>query len=84
MEDFTLVSKGTSMKAVRLIKRYNNRKLYCTLESRYISLEDVSNIIDEREFEVVVHDQHLDKDVTRLTYLRSLAQIELNKIKREV
>ena len=33
-------SGGTNM--VRLIKRYESRKLYDTEESRYVSLEDIS------------------------------------------
>jgi polyhydroxyalkanoate synthesis repressor PhaR len=59
---------------VRLIKRYESRKLYDTEESRYVSLEDIAGWIRGGQ-EVRVIDNASSEDVTQQT----LAQIILEE-----
>jgi polyhydroxyalkanoate synthesis repressor PhaR len=59
---------------VRLIKRYESRKLYDTEESRYVSLEDVAGWVRSGQ-EVKVVDNATSEDVTRQT----LTQIILDE-----
>jgi polyhydroxyalkanoate synthesis repressor PhaR len=62
---------------IRLIKRYESRKLYDTEESRYVSLEEISCWIREGQ-EVKVVDNASGADVTSQT----LAQIILEEGRR--
>ena len=51
---------------IRLIKRYESRKLYDTEESRYVSLEEIANWIRQGQ-EVKVVDNATNNDVTSQT-----------------
>lgn len=62
---------------IRLIKRYESRKLYDTEESRYVSLEEIASWIRQGQ-EVKVVDNATSNDVTSQT----LAQIILDEGKR--
>ncbi len=62
---------------VRLIKRYESRKLYDTEESRYVSLEDIALWVREGQ-EVKVVDNASSKDVTAQT----LTQVILDEGRR--
>ena len=62
---------------VRLIKRYESRKLYDTEESRYVSLEDLGAWVREGQ-EVKVVDNATSADVTAQT----LTQIILEEGRR--
>jgi polyhydroxyalkanoate synthesis repressor PhaR len=62
---------------IRLIKRYESRKLYDTEESRYVSLEEISGWIREGQ-EVRVVDNATAADVTSQT----LTQIILDEGRR--
>jgi len=62
----------------RIIKRYANRKLYDTLESRYVTLEQVAEIVREGE-EVKVLDNTSKEDLTSVT----LAQIIFEEEKKQ-
>lgn len=62
---------------IRLIKRYESRKLYDTEESRYVSLEEISQWIRDGQ-EVRVVDNATGKDVTSQT----LTQIILEEGRR--
>lgn len=62
---------------IRLIKRYESRKLYDTEESRYVSLEEISSWIREGQ-EVKVVDNATGADVTSQT----LTQIILDEGRR--
>jgi polyhydroxyalkanoate synthesis repressor PhaR len=62
---------------IRLIKRYESRKLYDTEESRYVSLEEISKWIREGQ-EVKVIDNANTADVTAQT----LTQIILDEGRR--
>lgn len=59
---------------IRLIKRYESRKLYDTEESRYVSLDEISNWIRQGQ-EVRVMDNASGGDVTSQT----LTQIILDE-----
>ena len=62
---------------IRLIKRYESRKLYDTEESRYVSLEEISGWIRDGQ-EVQVVDNASGADVTSQT----LTQIILDEGRR--
>ena len=61
-----------------VIKRYPNRKLYDTNASRYVTLEDIAQMIKKGD-EVRVLDNKTKKDLTALT----LAQILYEQEKRD-
>ena len=60
------------------IKKYPNRRLYNTLKSTYITLEDVSDLI-KRGYRIQVIDVSTGDDVTPLI----LTQIVMNKAKED-
>jgi len=62
---------------IRLIKRYESRKLYDTEESRYVSLEDIASWVRTGQ-EVRVVDNGTSEDVTAQT----LTQIILDEGKK--
>jgi len=62
----------------RVIKRYTNRKLYDTDQSRYVTLEDIARLVRENE-EVRVIDNETGDDLTAVTF----AQIILEEEKRK-
>ena len=62
---------------IRLIKRYESRKLYDTEESRYVSLEDIASWVRDGQ-EVQVVDNASNNDVTAQT----LTQIILEEGKK--
>ena len=51
---------------VRLIKRYESRKLYDTEESRYVSLDEIGRFVRDGQ-EIKVIDNATDEDVTAHT-----------------
>jgi polyhydroxyalkanoate synthesis repressor PhaR len=61
----------------RLIKRYDNRKLYDAFERRYITLDELGGLLG-RGLEVEVRDQRTGEDLTSLT----LAQILLEGLRQ--
>src|SRR5262245_8533138 len=62
----------------RLIKRYGNRKLYDTQESRYVTLEDISNFVKLGE-EVSVVDNDSGEDLTAVTFAQIILEEERRK-----
>lgn len=62
----------------RIIKRYTNRKLYDTDQSRYVTLDDIARLIRDNE-EVRVVDNETQDDLTAVTF----AQIILEEEKRK-
>jgi len=66
-----------STNAVRLIKRYGNRKLYDTLDSRYITLEGIARLVRKGN-DLKVVDNDSGDDLTTITF----AQIILEEEKR--
>lgn len=61
-----------------VIKRYQNRKLYDTAASRYVTLEDIAQMVKRNE-EVRIVDNRTKKDLTAVT----LAQILYEQEKSE-
>ena len=63
------------MAAERLIKKYPNRRLYDTSESRYITLEEVRELVlKEIPFKVV--DRQSNEDITRNILLQIIMEQE--------
>jgi polyhydroxyalkanoate synthesis repressor PhaR len=69
------VSQATT--PLRLIKRYGNRKLYDTSESRYITLDEIARLVRSGN-DVKVIDNENGDDLTAITF----AQIILEEEKR--
>ncbi|HEV7613578.1 MAG TPA: polyhydroxyalkanoate synthesis repressor PhaR [Steroidobacteraceae bacterium] len=63
------------MSEPRVIKKYPNRRLYDTVESRYITLADVRRLVIER-IEFVVVDKKNNADITRSILLQVIAEQE--------
>ncbi|RMG17235.1 MAG: transcriptional regulator [Deltaproteobacteria bacterium] len=63
---------------VKVIKRYTNRKLYDTVESRYVTLDEIAEMIRNGE-EVRVIDNRTKEDLTSVTF----AQIIFEQEKKE-
>ena len=59
----------------RVIKRYGNRKLYDTRESRYVTLEEISNMIRRGE-DVKVVDNRTQEDLTNVTFTQIMLEQE--------
>ena len=60
---------------MRLIKKYPNRRLYDTEQSRYITLSDLQQLIMEgHEFQVI--DASTEADITRNILLQIIAEQE--------
>jgi polyhydroxyalkanoate synthesis repressor PhaR len=68
------------MKDVRIIKRYQNRKLYDTFQSCYVTLEEISQIVREGN-EIQVIDNKTKNDITYMTQLQLLADQERKSLK---
>src|SRR3954466_16182472 len=65
------------MEKAKIIKRYQNRKLYDTDASCYVTLDEIAEMIQQGE-EVTVVDNRNQKDITAAT----LTQIIFEKQKR--
>jgi len=59
----------------RVIKKYPNRRLYDTVESRYITLADIRRLVVER-IDFVVVDKKSQEDITRSILLQVIAEQE--------
>ena len=59
------------MNDVRIIKRYQNRKLYDTHQSCYVTLEEIAQIIREGN-EIQVIDNKTKNDITYMTQIQLL------------
>src|SRR5450631_2035236 len=59
----------------RVIKKYPNRRLYDTVESRYITLADVKRLVVEK-IDFVVVDKKSSSDITRSILLQVIAEQE--------
>jgi polyhydroxyalkanoate synthesis repressor PhaR len=63
------------MSEIRVIKKDPNRRLYDTVESRYITLDDVRRLVLEGvEFGVI--DKRSQQDITRPVLLQVIAELE--------
>jgi polyhydroxyalkanoate synthesis repressor PhaR len=59
----------------RVIKKYPNRRLYDTVESRYITLADIRRLVTEK-VEFVVVDKKTQEDITRSILLQVISEQE--------
>ena len=64
------------MAVPRLIRRYENRKLYDASARRYVSIEDLARLVVEGE-DVHVEDRRTGEDITTVV----LAQVVLDRLK---
>ncbi len=64
------------MSEPKIIKRYSNRKLYDTIESKYVTLNDISEMIKQGS-DVKIVDNKTNKDITSAV----LAHVLFNKEK---
>ncbi|MCO4792275.1 MAG: polyhydroxyalkanoate synthesis regulator DNA-binding domain-containing protein [Bacteriovoracaceae bacterium] len=67
------------MNDVRIIKRYQNRKLYDTHQSCYVTLEEIAQIIREGH-EIQVIDNKTKNDITYMTQIQLLFDQERKSI----
>ncbi|MFK7888878.1 MAG: polyhydroxyalkanoate synthesis repressor PhaR [Gammaproteobacteria bacterium] len=65
------------MSGTRTIKKYPNRRLYDTEESRYITLSDIRRLVMEK-VEFVVIDKKSQKDITHGILLQVISEQEQN------
>ncbi|HEY1724308.1 MAG TPA: polyhydroxyalkanoate synthesis repressor PhaR [Steroidobacteraceae bacterium] len=63
------------MSELRVIKKYPNRRLYDTVESRYITLDDVRKLVLNR-VEFCVVDKRSQQDITRPVLLQVISDQE--------
>jgi polyhydroxyalkanoate synthesis repressor PhaR len=63
------------MSEPRIIKKYPNRRLYDTVESRYITLADVRRLVTEGITFVVI-DKKTQEDITRSILLQVISEQE--------
>ncbi len=70
-------AEARSAPPVKIIKRYTNRKLYDTVESRYVTLEEIAEMIRVGE-DVRIIDNRTKEDLTSVT----LAQIIFEQEKK--
>ena len=64
-----------SGKQPRVIRKYPNRRLYDTVESRYVTLADIRRLVVER-IDFVVLDRKTQQDITRSILLQVIAEQE--------
>jgi len=63
------------MSTIRIIKKYANRRLYDTVSSSYITLEDLKKLVLDRvEFRVI--DAKTEADITKSTLLQIISAHE--------
>ena len=67
--------RGVSMGEPRVIKKYPNRRLYDTVESRYITLADIRRLVMDK-VDFVVIDKKSQDDITRSILLQVIAEQE--------
>jgi polyhydroxyalkanoate synthesis repressor PhaR len=63
------------MSETRLIRKYVNRRLYDTTESRYVNLDDLRRVINAGG-EIKVVDQANGRDITTTVQLQIIGEIE--------
>ena len=73
----TQENTGASPTRTKIIKRYTNRKLYDTADSRYVTLEEIGEMV-KQGVEVKIIDNRTREDLTSVT----MAQIILEEEKK--
>ncbi len=70
-----VLSRRGSASSVRLINKYPNRRLYDTVISRYITLEEIRDLVIEN-IEFRVEDKRTKEDITRSILLQVIMEQE--------
>ncbi|NPC75607.1 transcriptional regulator [Corallococcus sp. AB004] len=78
MSEAEQANAPSNTKEPKIIKRYTNRKLYDTVESRYVTLDEIAAMIKEGT-EVRIVDNRTKEDLTSVT----LAQIIFEEEKKK-
>ena len=65
---------------LRIIKRYDNRKLYDTKQSRYITINDLVTMVNEN-IDFVVIDNSSKSDITYMLLVKALSSHLTTNIK---
>lgn len=68
-----VAASGSSEKTKRVIKRYSNRKLYDTRDSRYVTLQQIGEMVRAGE-EVQIIDNKTKEDKTEVTLALILSE----------
>lgn len=63
------------MRPTRLIKRYLNRKLYDTVDSTYVKLDEIAKFLRSGE-DVIVVDNASKRDITKSTLIQLIFEAE--------
>lgn len=79
MDEYMSSAAPTNAPETVLIKRYPNRKLYDTNESKYVTLEDIGALVKVGH-DVTVVDNRTKKDLTALTLLQVMFDDQKKKI----
>lgn len=72
------MSEAEPTREPKVIKRYTNRKLYDTVESRYVTLDEIAEMV-KQGIEVKIVDNRTKEDLTSVT----LAQIVFEEEKKK-
>ncbi len=67
--------KPSAAREPRIIKRYVNRKLYDTVESRYVTLDEIAHMIRVGD-EVRILDDRTNRDLTSVTLVQIIFESE--------
>ena len=67
--------KSTTLPEPKVIKRYTNRKLYDTVESRYVTLEEIAEMV-KGGAEVKIVDNKTKEDLTSVTMAQIIFEEE--------
>lgn len=70
-----LKDNGPRENGPRVVKKYPNRRLYDTVESRYITLADIRRLVMEK-IDFVVIDKKSQEDITRAILLQVISEQE--------
>lgn len=70
--------KNEEPASAKLIKRYGNRKLYDTQQSRYVTLEEISQMVRRGE-DVRVIDNRTQEDLTTVTLTQIMLEEQKSK-----
>jgi len=70
--------KNRDPASTKLIKRYGNRKLYDTEQSRYVTLEEISQMVRRGE-DIRVVDNKTQEDLTAVTLTQIMLEEQKNK-----
>lgn len=68
----------TPIKKARIVKRYQNRKLYDTVASRYVTLDDIAVLIRQGEDAQII-DNRTNEDLTSVTLTQIIFEQEKKK-----